>query len=234
MRCWRSQLSVGRCSAGLGDLAPRLEKEANKDSKVLHLRLAGALVALGRIEEAAAALKTLDALIVRRGTLMPAADRAALESTRDFIRAKWWLLQRDLASALPLLKRVVNQGTEATNTPQSYEAWSFLGQIWEAGDEWDQAAAAYEQASLLKPQSADYNCRRQGLGQRRPLRHGDSVWRTSLGDQARRPNMAHPGDTHYRQQIHRPKSQRDGSPSAGPLRKPWRLPRRSRYRSRGG
>jgi len=239
-----------RCYAMLGDLnfllrdVPRaletwrrgLEKEANKDSKVLHLRLAGALVALGRIEEAAAALKTLDALIVRRGALMPAVDRAALESTRDFIRAKWWLLQRDLASALPLLKRVVNQGTEATNTPQSYEAWSFLGQIWEAGDEWDQAAAAYEQASLLKPQSADYklsaakawaNVGRYDTA----IRYGEQA----LAIKPASETWLILADTHYRQQIHRPKSQRDWQPfrrafaeavaaaEKKSLSEPWRL-----------
>ena len=38
-------------------------KEANKDSIVLHHRLAGALVTLGRVEEAAAMLNALDALI---------------------------------------------------------------------------------------------------------------------------------------------------------------------------
>ncbi len=98
------------------------------------------------------------------GRLLPSGDRAALECFREFIRAKWWLLKGDPTSALPLLQDVVAQGTSPTEAAQSFEAWLLLGRIWSARNEWDQAAAAYEQAALLQPRSAAVWLARRGLG----------------------------------------------------------------------
>ena len=103
---------------------------SNKDSLALHQRLAGALVTLKRVEEAGSVLDKLDALIPLQGGVMVAADRAGMECSRDFIRAKWWLIQGNSDKALPLLKSVASQGIESTKTPQSYEAWALLGDIW--------------------------------------------------------------------------------------------------------
>ena len=168
---------------------------------------------------------------------MLAADRAALECSRDFIRAKWWLLQGDPASALPLLKRVVNQGDRRRrNTPESYEAWALLGQIWSAADEWDQAASAYEQASLLQPRSAAYKL----LAARAWANAGRYDMAIRYCEQALAINNASEiwlllAETRFQQQIRLPKSQRDWQPfrkafveaaaaaEKKSLPEPWRL-----------
>jgi cellulose synthase operon protein C len=158
----RGYLLLGDLDYGLGNYQDAIKiwrrglKEANKDNVLLHHRLAGALVASGQIEEAAATLDTLDALIRLHGGEMLAADRAGLECSCDFIRAQWLLRQGDVAKAIPLLRRVANQGIESTNAPKSYEAWAVLGRVWLAQQEWDQAASAFEQACLLLPESATF------------------------------------------------------------------------------
>jgi tetratricopeptide (TPR) repeat protein len=131
-------------------------KTANKDSILLHQCLAAGLVTLGRAGEASSSLDALDALIPLRGDQLVAAKRTALESSRDFVRARWWILKGDLAAAVPLLKRVVAQGAESSDALQKCEAWALLGRILSVKEEWDQAALAYERASLLLPRSAEH------------------------------------------------------------------------------
>lgn len=129
-------------------------KKANGQSIALHQRLAAALVALGQPDEAAQVLDTLDELLRKYGSLLPSGERAVMERFRDSQRAKWWWLKGDAAHALPLLQAVAAQGTSPAEAAQSSEAWVLLGGIWAARGEWDQAAAAYDQALLLQPHAA--------------------------------------------------------------------------------
>jgi cellulose synthase operon protein C len=238
----RAYVLLGQLDYGLGNYQEASKtwqrglKEANKDSVLLHQRLAGALVALGRVKEAAAVLDALDALIPQQANQMVAADRAGLESSRDFVRAKWLLLQGDVAKAMPLLRRVANQGIESTNAPRSYEAWALLGRVWLAEQEWDQAASAFEQACLLLPTSATYKLAAAQAWEYAG-RHDTAI---KYGEQALAIHDAPAirvflAGARCQQQIQLPKAQRDWRPfrkafaeavavaDAKSLPEPWRL-----------
>ena len=64
-----------------------LEK-ANKDSLLLHQRLAQALVVMGQTAAADTELSAVDEILALRGAFLPASGRTALESFRDLFRGK--------------------------------------------------------------------------------------------------------------------------------------------------
>jgi tetratricopeptide (TPR) repeat protein len=238
----RAYLRLGDLDLGLGHPLKAVEtwrrglREANKESISLYLRLAGALVDLQREDDAAAALTALDTLIPLQARRLVAADRAGIECSRDFVRGKWFLLKNDVASAVPLLKRAANQGIESTNTPRSYEAWAVLGRIWSAENEWDQAASAFEQASLLLPKSAAYKL----AAARAWANAGRFDAAIRYAEQALAMNDASEirvflVEVRYRQQCHLQESRRDWQPfckelaeaeraaQTQPVTGPWRL-----------
>jgi tetratricopeptide (TPR) repeat protein len=238
----RFYVTLGKTDYRSGDVQRAVEtwrhglEQANKDSIVLHLHLADALVASAKVEDAGLMLQELDAIVARDGGKYVAADRAKLEFMRDFVRAKWWMVQGHRASALPLLKRVVNQAIDATHALQISEAWAMLGYIRETEEEWDLAALAYEQASLLNPWSAPYKLA-AAKAWTNACRYDAAIKYAKLAlavDDTSETWFALT-DAYYREQVRLPKSRRDWKPfnqalaevaaaaKKGTLAKPWRM-----------
>lgn len=97
-------------------------------------------------------LAALEAITKR---LSPVAGRSqvlGLERTRDLLRARYFLAQDDRARAISLLKRVtIGPSGSAAEAGQLATAWALLGSQYAALGLWDQAAAAFDQATSLQP-----------------------------------------------------------------------------------
>lgn len=76
-----------------------------------------------------------------------------LKNTRDLVRANWLLQEGEVLPALPLLKRVATGPASTTDIRIRFKAWHLLGRVFFASQQWDRAAAAFEQAGLLDPTS---------------------------------------------------------------------------------
>ena len=128
-----------------------LEK-GKKESIELNSRLADLLIARGQLDAADATIGGLERTADRLGPMLPPPAKLALRRENDFLRAKWLMAKRQYLEAIPLLRRVaVGQQTAAGEAAGSLQAWLWLARAYAAIDQWDQAAAAYEQAAMLAP-----------------------------------------------------------------------------------
>jgi tetratricopeptide (TPR) repeat protein len=238
----RGYLLLGDLRWELGERAQAIEiwrrglKDAGQSNFTLHQRLAGALVATGQVDEAASPLNALDKILTDQTRHLSVGDRASLENTRDFIRAQWWVQKGESRKALPLLKKVVTQGTSPEDAARSFQGWMLLGRIWTTEDQSDQAAICFEQATILQPQSAVARLAaakswakigRYDLA----IRYGEQS--LSLGNTSE--TRLFLAETYYRQQLALPQKQRDwqlfqkalaeasAAAEKQPLPEPWRL-----------
>ncbi len=128
-----------------------LEK-GNKESIDLNSRLAGLLIAQGRLDEADKTLGGLERTTERIGPMLPPPAKLALKRSNDSLRAKWLVRKGRYLEAIPLLRRVaVGRQSAAAEVARSLQAWQWLGVAYSAIGQWDQAALAYEQATALGP-----------------------------------------------------------------------------------
>jgi cellulose synthase operon protein C len=128
-----------------------LEK-GKKDSIELNARLAELLIAQGQTDEADTTIRGLEQTAARLGPRLPPAAKLAIGRLNDYLRAQWLVAKKKYLEAIPLLRRVaVGQQGGAAEIARSLKAWQSLAVAYAAGGQWDQAAAAYEQAAALAP-----------------------------------------------------------------------------------
>ena len=130
-----------------------LEK-SNGESLQLMLRLADALIAQDRLEEGEKCLADLDKAVLTFGPRLSRPDRASLEASIATIRANWHLKKGDLEQAIRLLEQATSgqRGSESEGS-QTLRSWLALGDAYAASRNWNKAAAAYEQAVRIEPNS---------------------------------------------------------------------------------
>lgn len=157
-------------------------ESGNQESILLNSRLAEVLIAAGRLDEAwipspdpnkpeerakaeRAPLHNLELGIRKLAQRLRRAERASYERSLDLIQAKWFIkkgryirretLVNGYLEAIPRLRRVVvAQPGSPSEFSQAYQAWMLLGGAYAALAQWDQAAAAYEDAASLLPKAA--------------------------------------------------------------------------------
>ncbi len=134
----------------------------------LNASLADLFVDQGKLDDAEKILRDLAQTIEKIGPQLNdprlVAEKLSLQRTNDLLRGKWLVRKGQYQRAIPLL-RLVAVGQPSTQSEilrlvvvgqpsrQSLDAWRWLGVAYGAIGQWDQSAAAYEQAADLAPTS---------------------------------------------------------------------------------
>ncbi|MHB9047235.1 MAG: tetratricopeptide repeat protein [Pirellulales bacterium] len=127
----------------------------------LNLQLAELLISQGQLDEARKPLDLLDQAMASLGPSVaesgPEQRRERLQAGIDFLRARWLVAKGDYLRATPLLSRVAvaqkGWSQSSREVYQQVQTLLYLGQCHAVQKHWDLAAAAYEQAAALQPDS---------------------------------------------------------------------------------
>ncbi len=132
-------------------------KAVGEDNIELNARLGSQFIMLGRFDEAREHLETLEAAIDRLSPRLSRIGRNAASSAIDFLRAKWHAGQGNHRQTVTLLRGVIATrnaiGGTQRNEAEQFEAWMLLGNAYSNLSQWDQAAAAFDEAVALRPAS---------------------------------------------------------------------------------
>ncbi|MBN1588463.1 MAG: tetratricopeptide repeat protein [Pirellulales bacterium] len=157
----RAYLGLGDLYAAQGNVKAAIDawrrglKEANESSIQLNVRLVEGLIAERRLDEAERALNVLDGAVAQLSPSLPQTFRMSMHHLNDWLRARWLLRREDYSSAIPLLRRVAAADTTSdAEVDQSFRASLVLGDACGKVGQWDQAAQAYEHATVLRPKAA--------------------------------------------------------------------------------
>lgn len=113
-------------------------------------------------EQRAAEQKQIAALLAQQATmikqqapLMDGPVRSGVERARTLLEAKWALARDETERAVELLESVALSRSDAPQEiSQSIQAFELLAAVYAAGGQWGQAAAAYERAVSLRPETS--------------------------------------------------------------------------------
>ncbi|MGQ9576760.1 MAG: tetratricopeptide repeat protein [Thermoguttaceae bacterium] len=126
--------------------------KANSQSFWLNSLLAEAFLARGQLDLAEKHRAAIDQALSQLGPQLESRDRLQWTQASDFLKARLHLAKGEAAHAVPLLKRIAGgqRGTPA-EFARCVQAHLLLGDTYAAWNQWDRAAAAYDQAALLDP-----------------------------------------------------------------------------------
>ncbi len=144
---------VDRALTAWRDGLAQLDKfEATPTARLEFLRrIAEACADHGRLSEAGEALDTMDG-IIRNLSGIPGEQQVVIRRTHELRRARWHLLKRDLAAAMPLLSKVIaSHANSPVHLQTTLDALLVQGGTYTSIGEWRAAAAAYEEATRLAP-----------------------------------------------------------------------------------
>jgi tetratricopeptide (TPR) repeat protein len=142
--------AVGICRQGLENAATSIR---------LNVLLAQLLMAKGDVDAVAKADEKgsdgpLDVLDKLAAVAARSEKKTALEKKIALLRGEWRIKRREHPQALPLLKQVAtNDNISLVSSKDVFRAWMLLGKCYEVLGQWDQAAAAFDEASTLDSQS---------------------------------------------------------------------------------
>lgn len=132
-------------------------KAIDGDGLELNAQLTAQFITLRRLEEAERSLKTLDEAIERAAPSLPRLSRTALQTYAEFLRAKWHVGKGNYRDAITLLRSNIitreTLGSSERYDAEQFEAWMLLTACYSAQNEWEQAAAACDEAVQLRPES---------------------------------------------------------------------------------
>ena len=127
----------------------------NANSILLNLRLAGALLAQGRIEPAEEAVIALSAGVDELIAALPRPTRLSLERSINMLKGRCFAAKREFPRAIAELKRVLaGRASSEAEVRQTLQAEMLLGRIYASMSELDLSVAAFERAATLKPDTA--------------------------------------------------------------------------------
>ena len=157
-------LGWGDCLYRQADLAGAVQawqtgRESVRSARLpLGLRLAGALIELDRLAEAAQQLQDVSAALGRLTARQDLSQRDALIASRDLLAAKLALAQQRPQQAIDLLQRVATtakrQAGEQADESTAYQAWLLLGQTQLQLQQWEDAVNSFQRALQIVPHSA--------------------------------------------------------------------------------
>lgn len=160
----RAYLGSGDCQYRLGQVEDAVRTWqagrdlAGSDRLPLRLRLAGALLELNRVDDAAQELKIANQLIANLPATVEAAQQDAWRASHDLLLAKLALAQQRPQQASALLQRIATTAKlQARQRPEdsvAYQACMLLGQTRLQSQQWEDALQSFQQALQLAPQSA--------------------------------------------------------------------------------
>jgi len=232
------------------------------ESVSLNLRLADVLIDQGEVSDAEDVLKVLARVAERRDPRLddanvPPGEKAwrkrygdLLKRANDLLKGRWLARKGDYFQAIPVLKRVAVDQTDAPSdaarglearvlgdvSSHGLQAWIHLGEVYGALSQWDQAADAYEQAAALQPKMVQPRLRAAAAwaAAGRPdmaIRHYERA--ITLYDSPEIQLAL--ASARFEQEVRRPKAERswdafleakkkaEAREAKEPLRDPWRL-----------
>ncbi|MGD9644476.1 MAG: tetratricopeptide repeat protein [Pirellulales bacterium] len=158
-------ISLGKVlvSAGELDEAQRLWERGlekiGRDDAALNFEAAVSLLAAGRLTEAESRLTKLTAILRTLTPRMSQADRTDFAAKLDYLRGYLHSVRGRYLEAVPLLERVLVsfQGAEpgSIEATRRIQVLTRLGLCYSELEQWDRAAAAYQEAATLEPDSTE-------------------------------------------------------------------------------
>ncbi|MBX9789742.1 MAG: tetratricopeptide repeat protein [Pirellulales bacterium] len=150
-------------AAGALDEAQRLWErgleKVGRDDAALNLEAAVSLLAAGRLSEAESRLIKLTAIARGLAPRLPQVERTKLAATLDYLQGYLHTARGRYLEAVPLLERVLVtfQGAEpgSVEATRRIQVLSRLGLCYSELEQWDRAAAAYQEAATLEPDSTE-------------------------------------------------------------------------------
>ncbi len=129
-------------------------KAQPRDMSVM-FRIAEALTDLRQFDEAKKAFEAIDRAIGTLATSGSENDRKWASAGVALLRAKWHLVQGQPLAAIPLLKLAAASGThiphsQSQSIPAALQAHALLGRAYSELNQWEQAAASYEQVLTIR------------------------------------------------------------------------------------
>ncbi len=105
-------------------------------------------------KEIAAVLAQQAAVIKQQTPLMDGPVRSGVQRARNLLEAKWAFARGQTDRAVELLETVALSHSDAAHEiTQSVQAFELLAAIHASGEQWKEAAAAYERAVSLRPET---------------------------------------------------------------------------------
>jgi len=116
-----------------------------------HALVADVCIDEGQLETAGESLNAIEEILSNLGGTARREDILKLTWAQDLRRASWHMKREEFAEAVPLLRKVVSQTKDDSNSQLTSRAWLSLGQVYSALREWRDAAVAFDQAYSLMP-----------------------------------------------------------------------------------
>ncbi len=150
-------------ASGALDEAQRLWERGlekiGRDDAALNFEATVSLLAAGRLAEAESRLTKLTAILRALTPRLPQVERTRLAATLDYLQGYLHSVRGRYLEAVPLLERVLVsfQGAEpgSVEATRRIQVLSRLGLCYSELEQWDRAAAAYQEAATLEPNSAE-------------------------------------------------------------------------------
>lgn len=160
---FRSQLGLGETQYRLGNVAEAIQTwrgaiaHVRRGQASLRVRLADALIEQRDLDEAQTELAALEEAIRYLASSGDEVQRDWLVAARDLLQGKLLIARENYREAVPLLQRVAttaksDQGQLPEASPR-YQAWTLLGQCQLQLQEWQEAAASFQRALQVVPNS---------------------------------------------------------------------------------
>lgn len=131
----------------------RVSKSETSD---LHLNIVRVLLKQNRLDEAGQALEAMAEAIRRDSNRMSKKTLGLANRLGNQLWAGYYLARGDYQSAIATMEGVVSGTTELDSINQA-EALAFLGSCFIKIGQWDRAAAVFEQALAVLPDSPEYH-----------------------------------------------------------------------------
>lgn len=158
-------LSLGRILVATAELdeAQRLWERGldkiGRDDLALNFEATKSLLASGRLSEAETRLAKMTSILRTMGPKLSQAERTRMAATLDFLLGYLHTVRGRYLEAVPLLERVlVSFPTAEPDSPEAtrrVQVLTRLGQCYSELEQWDRAAAAYQEAATLEPESTE-------------------------------------------------------------------------------
>jgi len=132
-------------------------KEVGRHNIELNGQLVNTMIALKQFDDCEKQLDTLQDALRKEGPNISGDRLRIARNIVNFLRAKWHAGKDEHREALALLQGVVT-GLEGVQTPQivnqRFQAAMLMGDSHLAMGQWEEAAGAYQKASVLRPEDA--------------------------------------------------------------------------------
>lgn len=154
----KSYLGLGDTLFALGDVERAIEVwrkgllEFKQPTSLLglHARVAEATLERDMLPITTESLAAIDQILSKLGGSIPRDEKLGLTRAQDLRRASWYIKQKNLPAAIPLLRQVVlSQAKGDKNVYAAVRAWMHLGSISSTYGEWLDAATSFDQAGAL-------------------------------------------------------------------------------------